>query len=41
MAEREPLYLQLADYSITTDQRSPRTVVQELVEKIRSGDLSS
>ena len=33
MAEREPLYLQLADYSITTDQRSPRTVVQELVEK--------
>ncbi|WP_372861893.1 shikimate kinase AroK [Spongiibacter sp.] len=39
MAEREPLYLQLADHSIATDHRSPRAVVQELVAKLQGGDL--
>lgn len=38
MAEREPLYLQLADHTITTDQCSPRSVVQELVAKINGDD---
>ncbi len=41
MAEREPLYLRLADYCIATDHRGPRAVVQELVSKIEGGDLSA
>lgn len=38
MAEREPLYMQIADHTITTDQCSPRSVVQELVAKINGDD---
>lgn len=41
MSEREPLYLQVADYSIATDHRSPKAVVQELVAKIEDGDLNN
>ena len=41
MAEREPLYLELADYRIATDHRSPKSVVQELVSQLRSDALSA
>lgn len=32
MAEREPLYLEVADYVIETDRRSPKSVADELSE---------
>lgn len=41
MAEREPLYLELADYQIATDHRSPKSVVQELISQLRSDGLSA
>ena len=30
MAEREPLYLEVADYVVETDRRSPKSVAEEL-----------
>lgn len=36
MAERHPLYEEIADYSIDTDGRSPKTVAQELARMIRA-----
>ena len=41
MAEREPLYLELADYRIVTDHRSPKSVVQDLVSQLRSDGLTA
>ena len=32
MAEREPLYLEVADYVVETDRRSPKSVAEELSE---------
>jgi shikimate kinase len=32
MAEREPLYLEIADYVVETDRRSPKSVADELSE---------
>ena len=32
MAEREPLYLEVADYVVETDRRSPKSVADELSE---------
>ena len=32
LAERDPLYRQVADFVVATDRRSPRTVVQEIVQ---------
>ncbi len=34
MAERDPLYREIADHIIETDQCSPRTVAQRLVEEL-------
>ena len=34
MAVRHPLYLEIADVEVTTDNRSPKWVVQELVKKL-------
>src|SRR5690625_4408984 len=41
LAERDPLYRQVADFVVVTDRRSPRTVAQEivqLVERAREGN---
>ena len=32
MALREPLYEEIADYTVLTDNRTPKSVVQELCE---------
>jgi shikimate kinase len=32
MAEREPLYLEVADYVVETDRRSPKSVAEEISE---------
>lgn len=37
MAERHPLYEEVADYSIDTDGRSPKSVAQEIARMIRAG----
>ena len=40
LAERDPLYRQVADFVVVTDRRSPRTVAQEIVqllERARGG----
>jgi shikimate kinase len=34
MAERDPLYREIADYIIETDDCSPRIVAQRLVEEL-------
>ncbi|MBD2857975.1 shikimate kinase AroK [Spongiibacter sp. KMU-158] len=35
MAEREPLYVQVADLTLQTDENSPRLVVQNIVAQLR------
>lgn len=35
MAVRDPLYRELADIIVTTDQRTPRSVVQEIVRNLQ------
>jgi shikimate kinase len=37
MAERAPLYEALADFTLQTDGRSPRSVVQELCSQLQQG----
>ena len=34
IAEREPLYEQVADMTVTTDQRSIRLVVKDIVKRL-------
>lgn len=38
-AEREPLYLAIADFVIATDRRTPRLVVQEILRHLGQDDL--
>ena len=40
MAERDPLYRDIADYIVQTDTRSPKAVVTELCAKLQSDDLT-
>lgn len=40
MAQREPLYEEIADLTVLTDQRSPKAVVQELCQLLSSADPS-
>ena len=37
-AEREPLYLSIADCVVTTDRRTPRLVVQEILRHLGRDD---
>ncbi len=41
MALREPLYEEIADYTVLTDNRTPKSVVQELCEQLGASDLSA
>ena len=36
MAIRDPLYREIADIIIETDERPPRMVVQEIIERLRA-----
>lgn len=38
MAQREPLYEEIADLTVLTDQRSPKSVVQELCQLLEQQD---
>lgn len=40
MAQREPLYEEIADVTVLTDHRSPKAVVQELCQLMDEQDLS-
>lgn len=39
MAERHPLYQEIADYAMDTDGRSPKSVAQELAKLLRPDSL--
>ncbi len=41
MALREPLYEEIADYTVLTDNRTPKSVVQELCSQLGADDLSA
>ena len=41
MALREPLYEEIADYTVLTDNRTPKSVVQELCGQLGASDLSA
>lgn len=41
MAQRDPLYTEIADCTVLTDGRSPKSVVQELCQMLEAGDLSA
>jgi shikimate kinase len=41
MALREPLYEEIADYTVLTDNRTPKSVVQELCSKLGADDPSA
>ncbi|WP_159267142.1 shikimate kinase AroK [Zhongshania aliphaticivorans] len=41
MALREPLYDEVADYTVLTDNRTPKSVVQELCSQLGADDLSA
>jgi shikimate kinase len=36
MAVRDPLYREIADIIIETDERPPRLVVQEIIERLET-----
>ncbi|QQD18969.1 shikimate kinase AroK [Spongiibacter nanhainus] len=39
MAERDPLYREVADYTVETDHRSPKAVALELAQWLQRSDL--
>jgi shikimate kinase len=41
MALREPLYEEIADFTVLTDNRTPKSVVQELCTQLGAGDVSA
>jgi shikimate kinase len=41
MALREPLYEEIADFTVLTDNRTPKSVVQELCAQLGAGDVSA
>lgn len=41
MALREPLYEEIADFTVLTDNRTPKSVVHELCTQLGAGDVSA